>query len=144
MGRDWSPLFHRTLLCLLGRGPLPFKERDLDSFDSLKKNVSHTHKENTTQGNMSGWELLNEASSPVKFSCWRREYLISCEFKKLSCLNYERYRSTVPYPAILRSEVIPNSKLFRSHVLHNIPDRSEQSYTKAHSWFPPNVTNKDS
>lgn len=34
MGTDCSPLFDRMLLCLLGRGPSPFKERELDYFDS--------------------------------------------------------------------------------------------------------------
>lgn len=44
MGRDCSPLFDRMLLCLLGRGPPPFKERELDSFDLKKKKLA-THKQ---------------------------------------------------------------------------------------------------
>lgn len=48
----------------------------------LLKKVLATHRENTTQGYMSGWELLNRASS--QFSCWREEYLISCEVQRSS------------------------------------------------------------
>lgn len=70
MGRDYSPLFDRMLLCLLSRGPLAFKERELDSFDSKKKrikNVSHTHADNSSQGYMSEREILNEACFPAFF-----------------------------------------------------------------------------
>lgn len=44
MGRVCSLLFDRMLLCLLGRGPLLFKVRGFDSFDSkLKKKKCQPH-----------------------------------------------------------------------------------------------------
>lgn len=51
MGRVCSLLFDRMLLCLLGRGPLLFKVRGFDSFDSKlkKKKMSATHMQATPQ-----------------------------------------------------------------------------------------------